>query len=66
MHPENFTASTSNAADAAALEQPDGEQPELDEAVGEPPPQAANPIPTVKSAASSGTGRQRRRPRLGL
>jgi hypothetical protein len=62
MHAENLTALTSNAADAPGLEQPDGEQPALDAALGEPPPQAANPIPTVTRAASSGAGRQRRRP----
>ncbi|HEY4826552.1 MAG TPA: hypothetical protein VIH85_07280 [Solirubrobacteraceae bacterium] len=53
---------TSSAADALGLEQPDGEQPAADEALGEPPPQAANPIPTVTRAASSGARRQRSRP----
>lgn len=64
MHPENFTAVASTDAEAAGLEQPEGEQPELDEARGEPPPQAANPVPRVTRAASSTPERQRRDPLL--
>jgi hypothetical protein len=64
MHPENLTASTSADADAAGLEQPDGEQPEIvklagfDEAFGDPPPHAAIPSPRLRRAASSAGGRQ--------
>ena len=38
MHPENFTAIASTDAEAAGLEQPEGEQPELDEALGDAAP----------------------------
>jgi hypothetical protein len=67
MHAEYFTAIASSDADALGLAQPEGEQPEterFDEASEDPPPQAANPIPTVTKAASSAAGRQRR-PSLG-
>jgi hypothetical protein len=70
MHKENFTAIASTDADAPGLEQPEGEQPEIaefarfDEALGDPPPHAANPIPTATRAASSAADRQRRRPLL--
>jgi hypothetical protein len=62
MHPEYFTAIASSAADALGLAQPEGAQPEterFDEAPEDPPPQAANPIPTVTKAASSAADRQR-------
>ena len=65
MHAEYLTALTSSAADALGLAQPEGAQPEterFDEAPEDPPPQAANPIPTVTRAASSGARRQRPRP----
>jgi hypothetical protein len=55
MHPENFTAIASADADAPGLEQPEGEQPELagfDEALGDPPPHAANPSPRAASSAA--------------
>ena len=52
MHAENFTATAISDADALGLEQPEGEQPEIDEALGDPPPQAANPIATVTTTAS--------------
>jgi hypothetical protein len=68
MHPEYFTAIASSEADALGLEQPEGEQPETepsDAASEDPPPQAANPIPTVTRAASSAADRQRRPSRLG-
>jgi hypothetical protein len=61
MHPEYFTAAASNAADALGLEQPEGEQPEIDETLADPPPQAANPTPTVMRAATSPVDSQRRR-----
>jgi len=70
MHTENFTAIASAAADAPGLEQPDGEQPEIprlaefDEALGDPPPHAASPIPRMTRAAGSAAGRQGRRPLL--
>jgi hypothetical protein len=70
MHPENFTAIVSADADAPGLEQPEGEQPAIaelagfDEALGDPPPHAANPIPRATRAASSTADRQRRRPLL--
>ena len=63
MHPENLTAIASADADAPGLEQPDGEQPAIarlagfDEALGDPPPHAANPSPTATSS-----GEQRGRP----
>jgi hypothetical protein len=72
MHTENFTAIASADADAPGLEQPDGEQPEIaelaafDEAWGDPPPHAANPIPTMTRAAGSAADRQRRRPLLNV
>jgi hypothetical protein len=62
MHPENFTAIASADADAAGLEQPEGEQPAVaklagfEEALVDPPPHAANPNP---SAATSAADRQR-------
>jgi len=65
MHPEYFTAFASTDADAPGLEQPKLEHPEIDEfdeALGDPPPHAANPIPRVTRAASSAADRQRRRP----
>jgi hypothetical protein len=67
MHPENFTAIASADADAPGLEQPDGEQRELaglDEALGDPPPHAANPSPRATRAASKAADRQPRRPPL--
>ena len=70
MHPENFTAIASADADAPGLEQPEGEQPAIaelagfDEALGDPPPHAANPSPRATRAASSAADRQRRRPLL--
>jgi len=72
MHTENFTAIATADADAPGLEQPDGEQPEIaelagfDEALGDPPPHAANPIPRATTAASSAADRQRRRPLLNV
>jgi hypothetical protein len=72
MHTENFTAVASADADAPGLEQPDGEQPELaelaglDEALGDPPPHAANPSPRATRAASNMADRQRRRPLLNV
>jgi hypothetical protein len=70
MHPENLTAIASADADAPGLEQPDGEQPAIarlaafDDALEDPPPHAANPIPTATTAASSAADRQPRRPLL--
>jgi hypothetical protein len=67
MHTENFTASASADADALGLEQPEGEQPVLaelagfDEPSGDPPPHAANPIPSATRAASGAADRQHRR-----
>ncbi|MGO9820173.1 MAG: hypothetical protein ACLPTJ_05920 [Solirubrobacteraceae bacterium] len=67
MQPENLTAIASADADAPGLEQPEGEQPEIaelagfDEAWGDPPPHAVNPIPTATRAASGPADRQRRR-----
>jgi hypothetical protein len=72
MHPENLTAIASADADAPGLEQPDGEQPEIaklaafDDALDDPPPHAANPIPTATRAASSAADRQPRPPLLNL
>ena len=62
MHPENFTAIASSERDAAGLEQPEGEQPELAEASGDAPPHPANPIPAVRKAASSTAHRRRTDP----
>ena len=68
MQPENFNAIASAAADAPGLEQPDGEQPELaklaafDDALEDPTPHPANPIPRATTAAISAADRQRRRP----
>ena len=64
MHPENLTAIASADADAPGLEQPDGEQPEIAETLGDALPHAANPIPTATRAASSAADRQRRPPLL--
>jgi hypothetical protein len=70
MHTENFTAIASADADAAGLEQPEGEQPEIaalagsDDALRDPPPHPANPVPRATRAASSATVRQRRPPLL--
>jgi len=72
MHTENFTAIASADADAAGLEQPEGEQPEIaalvgsDDALGDPPPHPANPSPRVTRAASSAAVRRRRRPLLNI
>jgi hypothetical protein len=72
MHTENFTAIASAAADAPGLEQPDGEQPEIaklaefDEALGDPPPDPANPSPRATRAASSAADRQPQRPLLNV
>src|ERR1700733_10462460 len=60
MQPENLTAIASAACDAPGLEQPEGEQPEIarlvgfDEALGDPPPHAANPSSRATRAASRG------------
>jgi hypothetical protein len=59
MHAENFTATAISDADALALEQPEGEQPEIDEALGDPPPHATNPIPRATTAASVPARRRR-------
>jgi hypothetical protein len=70
MHPAYFSASASNDADAEELEQPEDEQPAIvefdgfDEALGDPTPHAANPIPAAPRTASSAAHRQPRRPIL--
>jgi hypothetical protein len=67
MQPANFTAIASADADAAGLEQPEGEQLEIaelaefEEALGDPPPNPANPSPRATRAASNAAYRQRRR-----
>jgi hypothetical protein len=72
MHPAYFSASASNDADAAELEQPEDEQPAIvdfdgfDEAFGDPPPHAANPIPTATRTTATAAHRQRQRQRLVL
>jgi hypothetical protein len=66
MQPENFTAFASADADALGLEQPEGEQPELAETLGDPPPHAANPSPRATRAASSAADRPRRCPLLNV
>jgi len=72
MQTENLTAIASAAADAPGLEQPEGEQPEIaglagfDEALGDPPPHAVNPIPTATRVASRAADRQPRRPLLAV
>jgi len=70
MHTENITAIASADADAPGFEQPDGEQPEIaelagfDDALEDPPPHPANPIPRATTAANIAADRQPRRPLL--
>jgi hypothetical protein len=70
MQPAYFSASASNEADAEALEQAEDEQPAIvefevfDEALGDPVPQAANPIPAAPTTASRAAHRQPLRPIL--
>jgi hypothetical protein len=70
MHVAYFSALASNDADASELEQPELEQPELvdlgefADAVGDPPPHAANPSPRATRVAPSAARRQRRCPPL--
>jgi hypothetical protein len=66
MQTENFSALASSDADAPGLEQPEGEQPEFDEGLGDPLPHAVSPTPTARRAASGAARRHRRRPLLDM